>query len=479
MTFLLSTLIIVAILIFFNGLYVAGEFSTVAARKTRVSQQAAQGDRLARQLMPIIQNSRALDRYVAACQLGITVSSLMLGAFGERYVAERLVEPLTAAAHAVTPLLVQLNITTATAAEAAAHTVSITVILLLFTTLQVVLGELLPKSIAIQYPERVALATALPVKWSMYLFRPMIWLFNGSGNLLLRLIRVENGEVRTRAHSPAEIEILVTESHEGGLLDAEERQMLRNAFRLRDLTARQVMVHRTRIVAAPADKSVVELLELAVESGHTRLPLYQDDIDEIMGFVHIKDLFRLHVEGNDNLAQILREVVHVPETMPALSVWETLQDKRQYMAIVFDEYGGTAGLITLEDLIEEVFGEVQDEFDDEMAVMTFDQEGRRIHLRADLLVGDVNEYLDLSLPEDEANTLSGLVFHALGRPPEEGEEVSFDETSIRVERMEDLGVSEVSLQIGANEPVPRVEEWQPLQDEEANVHQEVEEVDDE
>src|SRR5690554_6278279 len=141
------------------------------------------------------------------------------------------------------------------------------------------------------------------------------------------------------------------------------------------------MVHRTRIVAAPADSTVLELLNIAVESGHTRLPIYQGDIDYIMGFVHIKDLFRLHIEGNNNLAQILREVVHVPETMLALAVWETLQSKGQYMAIVFDEYGGTAGLITLEDLIEEVFGEVQDEFDDEMAVMTFDQVGRRIHLR--------------------------------------------------------------------------------------------------
>ncbi|MFW6042656.1 MAG: transporter associated domain-containing protein, partial [Chloroflexota bacterium] len=229
----------------------------------------------------------------------------------------------------------------------------------------------------------------------------------------------------------------------------------------------------------PADRSVVDLLELAVESGHTRLPLYQDDIDNIMGFVHIKDLFRLHVEGNNNLVHILRKVVHVPETMAALSVWETLQDNRQYMAIVFDEYGGTAGLITLEDLIEEVFGEVQDEFDDEMAVMTVDQEGRRVHLRGDLLVADVNEYLSLSLPEEEANTLSGLVFHTLGRPPEEGEEITFGETGIRVERMEDLGVSEVSLQIGANEPVPRVEEWQALQDEVADEQRELEEIDDE
>lgn len=464
MIFLVTTAV-TTILILVNALYVAGEFATVSSRKTRISQMAAQGNRLARQLLPILEDSTALDRYVAACQLGITVSSLALGAFGERYVAEHLAVSLESFFSGVEPLLMQLNVSAATAASAASHSIAITLTLILLTTLQVVIGELLPKSVGVQYPERVALSVILPVKWSMALFSPLIWIFNGSGRLILRLFNLD-GEISSRAHSRAEIEILVTESHEGGLLDDEERQLLRNAFRLRDLTARQIMVHRTRIVAAPADSTVLELLNIAVESGHTRLPIYQGDIDNIMGFVHIKDLFRLHIEGNNNLAQILREVVHVPETMLALAVWETLQSKGQYMAIVFDEYGGTAGLITLEDLIEEVFGEVQDEFDDEMAVMTFDQVGRRIHLRGDLLVSDVNEYLELDLPEEEVTTLSGLVFHTLGRPPEEGEEVAFEETVIRVERIEDLGVSEVSLEIGANEPVPRVEEWETAEDEE-------------
>ncbi|MDX1688042.1 MAG: hemolysin family protein [Candidatus Promineifilaceae bacterium] len=465
MTTVIITIGVVAILIFFNGLYVAGEFSTVSSRRTRVSQLAAQGNRLARQLQPIVENSRLLDRYVAACQLGITVSSLTLGAFGERYVATALVEPLTGVVASAESLLASLNVTVNTAAVVAAESIAATGVLLLLTTLQVILGELLPKSIGVQYPEQMAVAVVLPVKWSMALFRPLIWFFNGSGNLILRLFDLEQRDGHSHAHSPAEIEILVTESHEGGLLDAEERQMLRNAFRLRDLTARQVMVHRTRIVAASVDTSVLDLLSLALEVGHTRIPLYQEDIDNVIGFVHIKDLFRLYVEGKANLAEILRDVIHVPETMPALTVWETLQNKRQYMAIVFDEYGGTAGLITLEDLIEEVFGEVQDEFDEETALMTFDREGRRVHLRGDLLVADVNEYLELELPEDEATTLSGLIFQALGRPPEEGEEVTLAGTTIRVEKKEDLAVSEVSLQIGAHESVPQVAEWKVAEDE--------------
>lgn len=460
MTTFLIIVATVAFLILVNALYVAGEFATVAARETRITQLAARGNRMARLLLPIKENSRLLDRYVAACQLGITVSSILLGIFGQRYMAGRLVGPLTRILESGEPLLEAVNLSQTTSASVAAETISTTVVLIVLTTLQVVIGELLPKSVGVQYPERVAMAVVVPVRWSIALFRPLIWLFNGSARLLLNLLRIEPPDVYSHAHSPAEIEILVTESHEGGLLDAEERQMLRNAFRLRDLTARQVMVHRTRIVAAPVNSSVRELLDLALEAGHSRLPLYAEDIDDIRGFVHIKDLFSLFVENSDNLASILREVTHVPETMPALAVWETLQSKRQYMAIVFDEYGGTAGLITLEDLIEEVFGEVQDEFDDEQAVMTIDREGSRLHLRGDLLVSDVNEYLGLSLPEEEATTLSGLVFNAMGHPPAEGDEVAFGETVIRVEKMEDLGVAEVSLQIGEPEGVPRVEEWE-------------------
>lgn len=460
MTTVLITVAAVTILISFNALYVAGEFATVSSRKTRVSQMAARGNPLAQQLLPILEQRRYLDRYVAACQLGITVSSLTLGAFGERYVADHLAGPINQLVGLLDPVLQAINANPELAGEAASITIAATLVLILFTTLQVVLGELLPKSIAVQYPERLALAVVLPVKWSIFLFRPLIWLFNGSGNLILELLDMDQVDLHTHAHSPAEIEILVTESHEGGLLDDEERQMLRNAFRMRDLTARQIMVHRTRIVAASVESSVRELLDVALDVGHTRIPLYHDDIDNIRGFVHIKDLFRLFVEEKENLAEIMRDVLHVPETMPAFTVWETLQSKRQYMAVVFDEYGGTAGLITLEDLIEEVFGEVQDEFDDEMAVMSVDQEGRRVHLRGDLLISDVNEYLELDLPEEEANSLSGLVFQALGRPPEEGEEVSFGDTVVRVERMEDLGVAEVSIQIGVEDTFPRVEEWE-------------------
>jgi CBS domain containing-hemolysin-like protein len=449
---------VLGILIFLNGLFVAAEFSTVSARRTKISQMAGSGNRLARLLLPIVDDSQSLDRYIAGCQLGITASSLVLGAFGQNFIANRLVNPLTSLLNWIDGQIGLFGFSSDTVATALAVSISVAGVLFILTILQVTLGELFPKSIAIQYPERLALATVVPVRWSVIILRPLIWFFNGSGNLALKLFRLDGQGGQGRFHSPEEIELLVTESHEGGLLDDEERQMLRNAFRLRDLTARQVMVHRTRIVAAPVGSSVVELLELMLEVGYTRIPLYQDNIDKIIGFVHIKDLFRLYVENSDNLATILREVVHVPETLPVVDVWEIFNSKGQYMAIVFDEFGGIAGLISFEDLIEEIFGELQDEFDDESALISLDEDGR-VHLRGDLLVVDVNEYLNLELPDD-ADTLGGLILSKLGRQAAVGDEVKFDETILRVESMEDLGISEVSLQTSQTFTKAYIGEWE-------------------
>lgn len=452
MTTFIFVVLTVATMIGLNALYVAAEFATVSARKTRISQLAGEGNRLARSLLPIMEDPAALDRYVAACQLGITISSLVLGAYGQSAIAARLVTPLTTAIQAIEPGLMRLGIEgTATLATAAAHSISATGVLIFLTVLQVILGELLPKSIAVQYPEEVALVLTVPMKWSLALLRPLIWLFNGSGILVLRLLGRPVKESRASIHSPEEIELLMTESHEVGLLDDRERLMLRNALRLRELTARQVMLHRTRLLAAPIESSVMELMNKSLEAGFSRIPLYRGSIDDIVGFVHIKDLFKLKLQGLEDVSSIIREVVYVPETMPISELWTELNNKRKYLAVVFDEYGGTSGLITFEDLIEEIFGELQDEFDDETALIARDKNGR-IYLRGDLLVADVNEYLELDLPTEMADTLGGLIFSELGRPPLVGDQVTVGNTVIQVEAMEDLGVAEVSLalpQMGA------------------------------
>ena len=450
----------VALMIFFNALYVAAEFATVSSRRTRISQLAGQGNRMAKMLLPIMEDSKALDNYVAACQVGITISSLVVGAYGQNVIAARLAAPMASLMDWVGPILANWGVGAGTAVSiAAAESLAAIIVLIFITILQVIMGELFPKSVAIQFPERIALMVTAPMKWTMLLLRPLIFLFNGSGNLILRLMGHQAGEKHGQAHSPEEIELLVTESHEVGFLADSERQMLRNAFRLRDLTARQVMIHRTRLVAASHDSLIREIMDMAIAAGYSRIPIYRESIDDIIGFVHVKDLFRLHVQERDDLATIIREVVYVPEMLPAADVWEKLNADRQYLAIVFDEYGGTAGLITFEDLIEEIFGELQDEFDDEMALIARDKKGR-IYLRGDLLIADVNEYLELSLPDESADTLSGLIFNEIGRPPRDNEEVTIGEVVMRVEAMADLGVSEVSLQLAPSDDTFTFSEWE-------------------
>lgn len=446
---ILTAVFVITLLLFLTGLNVAAEFAAVSARRTKINQMASQQDRLSQMLLPILEDNRRMDRYMAACQVGITIASLVLGA----YAHEALAAPLGDS-------LVRLfgSGLSAQAAARLGSALSIIGVLLFIAALQVVLGEHFPRSLAIQHPEAIARLTVWPMRISLVLFAIPIWLFNSTTNLLLRMVGRSRRSSAGRAHSPEEIEILVTESHEGGLLDDNERRLLRNALRMRDLTARQVMVHRTRIAAAPLDTSPLDLLLMAIDAGFSRIPLYRDSIDEIVGFVHVKDVFRIYNEGKSDVGEIIRDVVYVPETLSINDVWDQLDLRNSYLAVAFDEFGGTAGLLTLEDLIEEIFGELQDEFDDEAAVIARDKEGR-IYLRGDLLVSDVNEYLELHLPEEAADTLSGLVFSLLGRPPTQGDEVSLEEVVIRIETMEDLGVGEVSLLLPPSDTDPHFTEW--------------------
>ena len=455
----LTILATVSLMIFFNALYVAAEFATVSSRRTKISQMAADGDRLARALLPTLESSEKLDRYVAGCQIGITISSLVLGAYGQNVIAQTISGPV-ADLLAQFPSVVSLfGGSSATATAVLANSLSITIVLITITTLQVIFGELFPKSIAIQYPERVALSVAWPMKISLKLFAPLIWLFNGSGMLILRLLGHSPGEGHMQVHSAEEIELLVTESHEGGLLDDIERQMLRNAFRLRDLTARQVMLHRTRLVAVSKDSTVLEVLNMAIDEGLSRIPIYDESIDDIVGFVHVKDLFRLYVEGETSLESVMRDVVYVPETMPASDVWEklTMRAATIWPSSSMNSAAPPASS-PLKISSKKYLVNCRMSSTTKWPSSPVTRKAASI-CAADLLVSDVNEYLDLSLPT-EADTLSGLVFSVLGRPPEVGEEVTIDNTIIRVEAMEDLGVREVSLVLPTIEPGTSFSEWE-------------------
>ncbi len=428
---LIIILAAIAIMVSFNALYVGAEFATVQSRKTRISQMAANGDKTAQKLLPIMEDGKRLDNYIATCQIGITISSLVLGAYGQGSVAAKLA-----------PVLAGLG----NWADATAETISATLMLILLTILQVVMGELLPKSLALQFPEKVALYTLAPMRWSEMVLKPFVWFFNGSGNILMRLIGLDHGHGHGNVHSPEEIELLVSDSTEGGLLDEDERQMLRNAFRLRDLTARQVMTPRTKIIAAPIDSAPATVLKTAIDSGFSRIPIYEDNSDQIKGYVHVKDLFKLTLKNEGSLKEIMREVIYVPETLPVANLWVELGDTLRYLAIVLDEYGGTDGMVTIEDLVEEITGEVQDEFDNEVALVSAGKDGR-VYLKAELLIVDINEYYDMSFTTELADTIGGLVFTKLGHVAEVGDEIELGETNtkVRVEQIDGLTITEVSL----------------------------------
>lgn len=440
---ILTIIFVVSLMVFINGLYVAGEFSSVSARKTRIIQMAEGGSRLARTLLPVLQDPHKLDNYIAASQVGITLSSIVLGIYGEQQIAP-LIEPWIAN--------LPIGADPATGSHLAASGIASTLVLFLLTTLQVVMGELVPKSVGIQYPERLALVTALPMKWSAdYILKPLIVLLNGSGALILKILGIRHGGGHTHVHSPEEILILVKESHRGGLIATDERQLLQNVFRRSQLRAEEIAIPRRRMVAAPVDAPVAEVLKLAAESAYTRIPIYSGDIDHIIGFVHLRDLFYLYRAGEGaELRSIVRPAPFVPETLTSAQVWERLDEAQSYLAFVLDEYGGTNGMITREDLIEELFGELQDEFDQEQALITPAGAGR-ISVRGDMLISNLNARLEINLPHEGSHTVGGLVMDTLGRIPDVGDSVEVQGIHLQVEAVEHHSVTEVCVSFSPGE----------------------------
>jgi CBS domain containing-hemolysin-like protein len=338
---------VVAGLILINAFYVAAEFAAVGVRRTRIRALADEGNVLARRLFPIVEDARLFDRYIAATQIGITLTSLGLGAYGQAALAPALVAGLIARA----------NLEPAAAESAAAG-----LVLVGLTTLQVIFGELVPKSVALQHPTRSSLYTVVPMRWSMRAFAWFIDALNGSGALLLRALRFPN--IRHRhIHSPEEIDLLIVESHDGGLLEPEEQRRLRRALRLGLRSARQLMVPRPQVVGLPIDMPFDEIVGTFANSPYTRMPVYRGTIDQIVGIVHTHDVLtqQLGPDAPATLEKILRPAVTVPEALSADRLLKLFRERRAHQAIVVDEHGGMVGLVTLEDVLTELLGEVADE----------------------------------------------------------------------------------------------------------------------
>lgn len=430
---------VVIFLIAVNGLYVAGEFSMVSARRSRLAGMAATGNTTAAWLLEVLRRPPQLDRFVAACQLGITLSSLVLGFYGQATILDLLA-----------PWLDHLD----GATRAAVASLLSIAILIALTGLQVLFGELIPKTIGLQYPERTAIVTAAAMRWSMFFFQPLIWLFNGAAQILLRAVGAQPAGEHAHIHSPDEIVMLAEESRAGGVLAREETQLLVNTLELRNATARRVMLPRNRMLAASVDEPCSALLKLLADSPFSRLPLFEEDIDHIVGFVHIRDLLHLeHLQrqagARETGSQLdirghLRPARFVPESMSAEDVLRLMQREHHHLVFVVDEYGGTAGMLTVEDLIEEIIGEFEDEFDQSAPALELRADDR-LWVRGDLAIDVLSDLLDLTLPVEDADTIGGAITAARGQLPSPGAVVEISGVSFRVEEMDFKRVGRVSL----------------------------------
>lgn len=433
MTDLFITLSVLILLIAMNALYVLAEFSTVSSRKARLTQMVEDGSPFANSVLKIIDDPEKLDTYVATSQVGITISSLVLGYFGQARLSGYLA-----------PLLSSLG----NFSEPAALSVSATIILITLTLAQVLFGELIPKNLGIQEPERYANLTYRPLRWSDIIFKPLIWLFNGSGILLLRIFKIEPSSEHGHIHSPEEISILIDESGKGGAISDKEYNLLKNTMRMRDANIKRIMIPRAQMLAIPENFSVHQATEILLNSPYSRLPVYASSIDTIIGIIHFRDLFCAQNDSENTeqhkLADLIRPVQLLPGNLQIKEVLSLLQQSQHQVAIILDEFGGTSGLVTVEDIIEEIFGDLQDEFDDESPAYQ-ELPDERILLSGNALIFEINESLSLRLPEDIADTVSGLLVSEIGRIPLKGDEISIDGNHFTVQEMENKVVSKALL----------------------------------
>lgn len=427
---ILTGLLGVLFFVLLNAFFVAAEFGLVSVRRTRVEELAAQGHPTALIVRRALDDP---DRFIAATQLGITIASLALGWIGEPALAQLFV-----------PLLQFLP---SSWIGTAAHSIAAAIAFICITFLHVVAGELAPKSVALQNPERTAFFVARPMLVIFQMFRPAIWALNGAGNGLLRLIGIRPAGGHERVHSVQELKMLIEASQEEGVLKAEEEQMLRAVFDLRSSRAAEVMVPRTEMVCAPADATVEELADLAERTALTKFPVFEGDLDHIIGVVYLKDLLRpIRACRSDLTARaLMREALFLPETVPVADLLAHFRRARQHIAILVDEYGGTAGLVTLEDLLEEIVGDIGDLFEPSTPQIQRLPDGS-VLLDGLMTIDEANEALNLALSDPFYTTIGGLVMGRLDRIPVAGDEVVLEDgRRLRVEEMDGMRVARVRL----------------------------------
>ena len=423
----------VLLLVLINGFFVAAEFALVSVRPTRIDQLIAEGNTLARTVRRAMHDP---NRFISAAQVGITMASLGLGWIGEPALAH-LIEPLFAG------LPRPFNVL-------GTHTVAAIIAYTLITFLHIVLGEQVPKMIALDRAEATILMTAQPTQLLALVFRPFIALLYWGTEVVLRPLGIRRRDEHAQTYSVEELRMLVTTSRQGGQLEASEEAIVNRAFNFADITADQIMVPRTAMICVATDASPQEVLALAA-AGHARLPVYRGTIDNIIGVLHTKDLFRWLTERTGttpsppfSVAKFMRPALTVPEAVTADALLAEMKRRQTHVAIVIDEFGGTAGLVTLEDLMERLVGDVRDEFEPAERDIETLPDGS-VTLDGLLLIDDVNERFGLTIEDEFNNTIGGHIFGRLGRKPEVGDAVEVEGRTFVVDELDGLRIARLRL----------------------------------
>ena len=419
-----------------NAFFVAAEFALVAARTTRLQTLTKVGDRKASLALRAMAH---LDDYISGTQLGITLASLALGWIGEATLATLFIHMF----HGLPSPFATL----------ATHTVAGTIAFACITFLHIVLGELAPKSLALLHPEQLSRWVAQPLMVFTYVFWPAIWLLNKSANRFLRLFAIRPLAHGERVHAPEELLLLLSESRKHGLVEASDADMIASVLDLSHTHVRQAMTPRTEIIGVERHWPLEKVIDVVRRSGNSRLPVYEEDVDHIVGILLAKDLLDFFDRDTPfRLDRIMREPFFIPPTMGVDDLMQELQRRNAHMAIVVDEYGGTLGLITLEDLIEEIVGEIFDEYDrtDDSDTVLATTEGC-LSVPGDLPIQELNERYHLTLPEGEYVTLAGLILSVLGHVPSIGERLQVDGVGMHVTAMDRLRIERVELTLPDSE----------------------------
>lgn len=421
-------LAVAAGLVALNGFFVVSEFALVKVRRTRLQELSDSGSPSAGVALDVTGH---IDEYLSATQLGITMTSLGLGWLGEPAVA-RLLVPVFAGISGWSMVYT--------------HTIAGVIAFALITLFHIVLGELVPKSIAIQKAEKAALATAGPLRVFFRVFFPLIWLFNQSAAVILRLLKIEPANEADLAHTEEELRMLVSASREHGYLDMVESSLLNKVFTFSDRVAREIMVPRQDIICLYTDDTYEDMLDLVRQHGHTRYPLCEEDKDHVLGFVHVRDILKLAgTQGTRRITDIRRDILMVPEGMLIAQVMQKMRQARTHMAIVADEFGGTAGLVTMEDILEELVGEIYDEFDLTAPEITQLKDGS-YEISGRVLLEELEDLLDVDFVEDEeVDTIGGLIFSVLGRKPEVGDQLEIGRYRFQISEVEGMRILKVRV----------------------------------